>query len=111
MNKKKQELTDLTSTLENKLLVLGFIRKVIKFSYTTFSISAITTMLISIIFKISSIYSLAFWLLFSVFVLFFVEKYINNTEPDLKKNISYLKIYAAELDLETTKTNPIKNKK
>lgn len=112
MNRKKQELTDLTNKLENKLIMMDLIGRIIKVGYMIFSISAITTMVIGVIFKMSNIYSLAFWLLFLVFILFFVEKFINNNEPTLKNNIKYLKEYAIGFDLENNKiNNPISKKK
>jgi len=103
MNKKNQDLTNLIGSLEDKLVVINLMKKIIKACYTIFSISAITTMVISILFKVANIYILAFWLLFSVFVLFFVEKFINNAEPSLKNNIKYLKEYLSNFEVENSK--------
>ena len=103
MNKKKQDLVELIDKLEDRLVVMALIKKVIKACYSIFSISAITTMIISIFFNVSNIYILAFWLLFAVFALFFIEKAINNTEPSLKNNIKYLKDYSSNFEGENNK--------
>ena len=89
MNKKKRELTELIEKLEKKLVIIELMKKIIKTSYMVFSVSALTTMIIGVVFRVSNVHALAFWLLFTVFILFFVEKSMNNVQPTLTDNVKY----------------------